>query len=77
MDGRQARDWNKIVDELERGHYEGGRHKLDEFEHKYGATDETRDLRSQLDAFGPDEPGDPDEPPPRSPRGKGKKHHGE
>jgi len=77
MDGRQTRDWNKIVDELQRGHFEGGRHKLDEFEDKYGATDETRDLRSQLDAFGPDAPRDPDEPPPRGPRGKGKKHHGD
>jgi serine/threonine-protein kinase len=54
MDSRQAKDWNKIVDELDRGRFEGARERLDEFQDKYGETDETRDLMSQLDALGPD-----------------------
>jgi tRNA A-37 threonylcarbamoyl transferase component Bud32 len=68
MDGKQAKDWSKIGDELSRGHFEGARHKLDEFEDRNGATDQTRALREQLDALGPDAP---------EPRGKGrgKKHH--
>jgi serine/threonine-protein kinase len=54
MDGKQTRDWNKIVGELEDGNFEGARERLDEFQDKYGETDETRDLMSQLDALGPD-----------------------
>lgn len=64
MDGKQRKEWNKIFDELDKGHREGARHKLDEFEDHYGQIDETRALRSQLDALGPD-----------APRGRGKKHH--
>jgi serine/threonine-protein kinase len=78
MDGKQAKDWNKIAEELRKGHFEGARHKLEEFENKYGATDETRALRPQLDALGPDEPDEPDErrgEGPRGPHGKGRKHH--
>ena len=73
MDGRQTRDWNKIFEELDKGHFEGARHKLDEFEDRYGATDQTRELRPQLDALGPDVRG-PDHGP-GGPRGRGKKHH--
>jgi tRNA A-37 threonylcarbamoyl transferase component Bud32 len=71
MDGKQTKEWNKIFEELERGHFEGARHKLDEFEDRYGATDETRELRPQLDALGPDVHGRPEG------RGRGKKHHGD
>ncbi len=82
MDERQTRDWDKIFDELEKGHFEGARHKLREFEDHYGATDQTRDLRPQLDALGPDVHG-PEHGPgvhgpehgPGGPHGRGKKHH--
>jgi serine/threonine-protein kinase len=67
MDGKQSRDWHKIVEELQDGHFEGAREKLREFEDKYGETDETRELRPQLDALGPDVRRGPG-------RGRGKKH---
>jgi len=73
MDGKQTKDWNKIVEELQKGHYEGARHKLTEFEDRYGATDQTRELRPQLDALGPDVRGP--EHGPGGPHGRGKKHH--
>jgi serine/threonine-protein kinase len=63
LSGKAARDWNHLVDELERGHFDGARHKLDDFERKYGATPETQSLRDQLDALPPDEPhGPPHDP---------------
>jgi eukaryotic-like serine/threonine-protein kinase len=71
MDGKQTRDWNKIVDALDRGHYEDARHKLREFEDKYGQTDETRALAPQLEQLGPDVPRGPGGPPGH---GRGKKH---
>jgi len=77
MDDRQTRDWNKIFDEVEKGHFEGARHKLHEFEDRYGTTDQTRELRPQLDALGPDVHG-PEHGPehgPGGPHGRGKKHH--
>ena len=72
MDGKQTRDWNKIVEALDRGHYEDARHKLREFEDKYGQTDETRALAPQLEQLGPDAPRGPGGPPGH---GRGKKHH--
>jgi len=68
MDGKQAKDWNKIIDDVKRGHFEGARRKLGEFEDKYGETDETRELQPQLESLGPDVRG------PEGPRGRGKKH---
>ena len=76
MNGKQTHDWNKIVDELERGHYDGARHKLREFEDRYGQTDETRALGPQLDALGPDVPRGPDRPH-REGHGRGKNHRGD
>jgi hypothetical protein len=67
MDGKQTRAWNKIFDELDKGHYGDARKKLDEFEDRHGETDETRALRSQLDALGPGVPRG-------GGRGRGKKH---
>jgi eukaryotic-like serine/threonine-protein kinase len=79
MDGKQTRDWNKIFDELDKGHHDGARHKLGEFEDHYGETDETRALRSQLEALGADGPRELDGPRgaggPRGPHGKARKHH--
>ena len=71
MDGKQTRDWNKIVEALDRGHYDDARHKLREFEDKYGQTDETRALAPQLEQLGPDVPHGPGGPPGH---GRGKKH---
>jgi tRNA A-37 threonylcarbamoyl transferase component Bud32 len=76
MDGKQTREWNKIFEELEKGHFEGARHKLDEFEERYGETDETRELKPQLDALGPDVRGPEGRGEGRGDkRGRGKKHH--
>lgn len=63
MDGKQTRDWNKIVEALDHGHYEDARHKLREFEDRYGSTDETRALAPQLERLGPDVPRGPGGPP--------------
>jgi serine/threonine-protein kinase len=73
MDGKQTREWNKIFEEVEKGHFEGARHKLDDFEDRYGTTDQTRELRPQLDALGSDVRGP--EHGPGGPHGRGKKHH--
>lgn len=70
MSGDQTRDWNKIFDALQRGYYEDARHKLREFEDKYGHTDETRELAPQLDQLGSDVPRGSGGPL----RGRGKKH---
>jgi hypothetical protein len=74
MDGKQTHDWNKILDELDRGHHDGARHKLREFEDRYGQTDQTRALGSQLDALDPDVPRGPDRGRGHDRRGRGKKH---
>ena len=81
MDGKQTRDWNKIADELDKGHLDGARRKLEEFEDHYGETDQTHELRSQIDALGPDGVHGPDGPHgpdgvrgPGGPHGRGKKH---
>jgi hypothetical protein len=71
MDGKQTRDWNRIVEALDRGHYEDARHKLREFEDRYGSTDETRALAPQLERLGPDVPRGPGGPPGH---GHGKRH---
>jgi serine/threonine-protein kinase len=51
IDGKAAKDWNKIVDELRRQHYEGARRRLADWERRFGTTPETSDLRDQLDAL--------------------------
>ena len=81
-DPKAAKDWNKLVDKLHEQKFGEAKRKLDEWEHRWGETDETRDLRSQLDAL-PDDPPGPDHgppdhgpgPPDRGPdHGPGKKH---
>ncbi|MEO8841860.1 MAG: serine/threonine-protein kinase [Kofleriaceae bacterium] len=54
-DPHAAKDWNKLVDKLYEHKFDEARRKLDEWEHYWGATDETRSLRRQLDAM-PAEP---------------------
>ena len=59
---RQTKDWNKIVDHLDRGQCGEALDKLDEWEDRYGETPETEALERHLDALKDQEP----------PRGKGK-----
>ena len=56
IDGRAQKDWRKIIEHLRRHHFRDARHKLDEWEDRYGSTPETQALRSQLEAM-PDERG--------------------
>ena len=55
-DGKAAKDWNKILDQVARGNFSGAKRKLWEWERKHtnGATPETEALRTQLDAMGSD-----------------------
>ena len=48
--GKSEKDWNKVVEHVERGHYREARKKLGEWERKYGATTETESLRTQLES---------------------------
>ena len=50
-DQHAAKDWNKLVDKLYEHKFGEARRKLDEWERHWGATDETRSLRRQLDAM--------------------------
>ena len=69
MDEHAAHDWNRIVDDVRRGHYSKAREHLDDWERRYGETDESRQLKDQL----PDE----DPPGPPGPPGRGKHKHGD
>ncbi len=60
-DGKAAKDWNKVLDHLERGKFSDARKKLGEWERKHGATEETEALRRQLDAMGHDRDGRDDD----------------
>ncbi|GEM_PF-1670550 len=61
--GKSEKDWNKVIEHIERGHYREARKKLGEWERKYGATTETESLHTQLesraDVDAPDERGPP------------------
>jgi hypothetical protein len=46
-----VKDWNKIVDQLNRQHYGEARRKLDEWERKWGPTPETRALHEKIDTL--------------------------
>jgi len=50
-DPHAAKDWNKLVDKLYEHEFGEARRKLADWEHHWGATDETRSLRRQLDAM--------------------------
>jgi serine/threonine-protein kinase len=62
---KQAKDWRKVVDHIERGNYGEARRKLEEWEDKYGATSETKALGDFLEK-------QPDEGPAGPPRKRGK-----
>jgi serine/threonine protein kinase len=64
-DEHQVKDWNKIVDQLDKGHYDDAKRKLDEWERHYGENATTQSLHRTLDAL-------PDHGPRK--RGKGRGH---
>jgi len=47
-DRRADKDWRKLVDKLYKGDFREAHKKLDDFERRWGASDETRELRDQL-----------------------------
>ena len=53
-DRRANKDWNKVVDALYKHRFDDAKRKLDDYERRWGETEETKNLRSQLDAL-PDE----------------------
>jgi len=55
-DDKAARDWNRILEHIERGNFSGAKRKLWEWERKHagGPIPETEALRAQLEALGPD-----------------------
>jgi serine/threonine protein kinase len=59
-DPHAAKDWNKLVDKLYEHKFGEARRKLDEWERHWGATDETRSLRRQLDAMPAESESEPD-----------------
>jgi serine/threonine-protein kinase len=70
-DEQAARDWAQLVDRLYDHRFDEARDKLAEWEREYGATDETRSLRAQLDALPDELRGNGDR---RGKRGKRGKH---
>ncbi len=56
-------DLHELVEHIQRdvshGHYDGARHKLDDYERDHGESDATRALRQQLDVLGPEPHGPP------------------
>ncbi|MDQ3299947.1 MAG: hypothetical protein M3619_25490, partial [Myxococcota bacterium] len=48
-DERAANDWAEIVESLHDHDFSEARERLDEFESRYGQSNETRSLASQLD----------------------------
>ena len=53
MDRKMAKDWEKLVRDLQHNDFTKARDRLDEFEHKYGESDESSALRAQLDRLPP------------------------
>lgn len=69
--GKEAKDWNKIVDKVYEQNYREALRKLDEWERRFGEREETRFLRAQLERLPPElrEPPRPGREPPRPGRG--------
>jgi hypothetical protein len=53
-DRRAGKDWGKVVDKLYKGDFGEARKKLDEFDRKWGESDETKQLREQIKDLGDD-----------------------
>ncbi|MDX2088753.1 MAG: serine/threonine-protein kinase [Kofleriaceae bacterium] len=66
---KQAKDWRKVVEHVERGDYREANRKLEEWEDKYGETPETNALGDYLEQHEDEGPAGP--PGPRK-HGKGK-----
>jgi serine/threonine-protein kinase len=54
MDRKMAKDWQKLVEALQRNDFAKARDRLDEWEHKHGESNESASLRSQLDRLPPE-----------------------
>jgi serine/threonine protein kinase len=52
--GKEAKDWDKVVDKVYEQKYDEALHKLDEWERRFGERDETRFLRAQLERIPPE-----------------------
>ncbi len=50
-DDHARRDWDKVIDKLAKRDTHEARKKLDEFERKWGESEETRALRDRIDTF--------------------------
>jgi hypothetical protein len=50
-DPEAAKEWRKLVDKLYEHKFDEGRAKLDDWERKWGATEETMSVRRQIDAM--------------------------
>jgi serine/threonine protein kinase len=50
-DKRAAKDWNKLIEQVQRGRIDEALDKLEEFEDRHGVTPETDALRAQLQAL--------------------------
>ena len=50
-DRRANKDWNKVVEALYRNRWDDAKRKLDDYERRWGETDETKSLRSQLESL--------------------------
>jgi eukaryotic-like serine/threonine-protein kinase len=61
---KATHDWDKVVDQLQDGHYGEAKRKLDDWEQRWGATPETKALHDQIDAL-----------PDNAPHGHGKHKH--
>ncbi|MGE0547348.1 MAG: serine/threonine-protein kinase [Kofleriaceae bacterium] len=48
-DGKAAKDWQKLLDQLERGKIDDALRRLHDWEHRHGETAETEALRRQLE----------------------------
>jgi tRNA A-37 threonylcarbamoyl transferase component Bud32 len=54
MDRKMAKDWQKLVEALQHNDFAKARDRLDEWEHKYGESNESSSLRTQLDRLPPE-----------------------
>jgi hypothetical protein len=63
---KARKEWRKILEKLQRGEVGEAMEKLDHFEERFGASEQTQSLRSQLatmppEAWGERGPGHPEE----------------
>ncbi|NVB79798.1 MAG: serine/threonine protein kinase [Kofleriaceae bacterium] len=59
--GKEAKDWDKVIDKVYEQKYDEALRKLDEWERRFGEREETRFLRAQLERLPPELRGPPGE----------------